>query len=62
MLEAAWQSSRRDDGVASLLAADFVHAHPDHSLDVVLNRLATSDCILPVVTGRPNTAAMMKGS
>jgi CBS domain-containing protein len=28
----------------------FVHAHPDHPLDVVLERLAESDGVLPVVS------------
>jgi CIC family chloride channel protein len=46
-----WRASAKgDDPVASLLDASFVHAHPDHPLDVVLERLSQSGGVLPVVS------------
>jgi hypothetical protein len=36
--------------VASLVDASYVHAHPDHPIDVVLDRLAESRGVLPVVS------------
>jgi CIC family chloride channel protein len=35
--------------VMSLLEGEIVHAHPDHPLDVVLDRLAETDGVLPIV-------------
>jgi CIC family chloride channel protein len=36
--------------LSSLVTASFVHAHPDHPLDVVLDRLEHSTGVLPVVS------------
>jgi CBS domain-containing protein len=49
-LEDSFASGRRDDRVSSLVDPSFVHAHPDHPLDVVLDRLAQSGGVLPVVS------------
>ena len=43
-------SGRGGDTVESVLDETFVHVHPDHSLDVVLKRLAESAGLLPVVS------------
>lgn len=43
-------SGRGGDTVESVLDETFVHVHPDHSLDVVLERLAQSAGLLPVVS------------
>ena len=43
-------SGRGWDTVESVLDEAFVHVHPDHSLDVVLERLAQSAGLLPVVS------------
>jgi hypothetical protein len=43
----------RGDGERSLWTVvdhDFVHAHPDQPIDVVVDRLAQSEGILPVVS------------
>jgi CIC family chloride channel protein len=47
-----WRAAGRGgDPLRAVVTDDrFVHAHPDHSLDVVLERLAESDGILPVVS------------
>ena len=39
-----------DDVISSLVITDSAHAHPDHSLELVLNRLAQSPGLLPVVS------------
>jgi chloride channel protein, CIC family len=49
-LEASWASGNRAKPVATLLDREVVHAHPDHSLDVVLDRLARSGGILAIVS------------
>jgi CIC family chloride channel protein len=49
-LEAAWQSGERDEAVLTMATDQFVHLHPDHSLEVVLDRLAQSDGVVPVVS------------
>ena len=36
--------------VESMTDASFHHAHPDHPVDVVLERLADSDGLLPVIS------------
>jgi CIC family chloride channel protein len=36
--------------LAALIGESFVHAHPDHPLDVVVERLAESDGVLPIVS------------
>ncbi len=47
----AWRASgRADDSIGSLVDGAFVHAHPDHPLDVVLDRLSQSGGVLPVVS------------
>jgi CIC family chloride channel protein len=49
-LEASWASGNRSERVATLMERDVVHAHPDQSLDIVLDRLARSGGILAVVS------------
>jgi CBS domain-containing protein len=47
----AWRSAgKADEPLRSVIDGSFVHAHPDHPLDVVLERLAESDGLLPVVS------------
>ena len=46
-----WHASERaGDPLASLIEPSFVHAHPDHPIDVVLDRLSESGGVLPVVS------------
>jgi CIC family chloride channel protein len=49
-LAAAAASGHLSDTVGSLLDADIVHAHPDHPSETVLERLAQTGGILPVVS------------
>ena len=49
------------DPVRSLVDDSFVHAHPDHPIDVVLERLAESGGLLPVVS-RPRLDAWKASS
>ena len=41
---------RARDPIGSLIEPTFVHAHPDHSIDVVLDRLPESGGVLPIVS------------
>jgi CIC family chloride channel protein len=43
-------SGRARDPIGSLIEPTFVHAHPDHSIDVVLDRLPESGGVLPIVS------------
>jgi CBS domain-containing protein len=43
------KAGRGHDAVETALEGTLVHVHPDHSLDVVLERLAESPQLLPVV-------------
>jgi CBS domain-containing protein len=43
------EAGRGHETVGSALEQTFVHVHPDHPLDVVLERLAESPDLLPVV-------------
>jgi CBS domain-containing protein len=43
------EAGRGDRSVESALEETFAHVHPDHPLDVVLERLAESPELLPVV-------------
>jgi CBS domain-containing protein len=46
-----WHVSAPNDSLASLATAlPSVHVHPDHPLDIVLDRLSESDGILPVIS------------
>ena len=46
-----WHASgRASDPIGSLIEPTFVHAHPDHSIDVVLDRLPESGGFLPIVS------------
>ena len=46
-----WRASAKaDDPLSSVVADSFVHAHPDHSIEVVLERLSESGGVLPVVS------------
>jgi CIC family chloride channel protein len=49
-LDGASASGRGEDTVGSMLDDEFIHVHPDHSLDTVLARLARSAGLLPVVS------------
>ena len=44
------ESGRAGDPIASLVDDAFVHVHPDHPIDVVLERLSQSGGLLPVVS------------
>lgn len=50
----AMQSGHGSQTVEALSDASFPHAHPDHPIDVVLERLADSDGLLPIIN-RDNT-------
>jgi CBS domain-containing protein len=46
-----WQTSGKASGqIGSLIEPTFAHAHPDHSIDVVLDRLSESGGVLPIVS------------
>ena len=49
-LEKLHEMGRATDRLDGLAPDEFVHAHPDHPIEVVLERLADSDGILPVVS------------
>ena len=49
-LAAAREQGRGDETVGSAVGGSFPHVHPDHPLDVVLNRFAASAGLLPVVS------------
>jgi CIC family chloride channel protein len=49
-IEQAQRSGRSNESVASLLISDPAHVHPDHPLDLVLNRLAQNPGLLPVLS------------
>jgi CBS domain-containing protein len=49
-LAAAMDGGLSAEPVGSLVDEPLVHAHPDHSLDVVLSRFAESPGLLPVVS------------
>jgi CIC family chloride channel protein len=53
-LTTAKQAGRGDQAIRDLVDRTFSHAHPDHPLDVVLERLSESEGILPIVS-RDNT-------
>jgi chloride channel protein, CIC family len=46
-----WREAGKDgEPISSLVDGSFVHAHPDHPIDVVLERLSQSSGVLPVVS------------
>jgi CIC family chloride channel protein len=46
-----WRASERaGDPIGSFVEPSFAHAHPDHPIDVVLERLSESHGVLPVVS------------
>lgn len=49
-LRSAVEAGRSRDPIASLIESTGVHAHPDHPSDVVLERLAQSGGLLPIVS------------
>src|SRR5262249_51265078 len=49
-LEDSMRSGHTTDPVASIVDRSFVHAHTDHPIDVVLERLAQSGGLLPVLS------------
>ena len=49
-LAVAVESGRVSDPIDSLLEPQTVHAHPDHSSETVLERLAQSSGVLPIVS------------
>ena len=46
----AMQAGRGSETIDALADASFPHAHPDHPVDVVLERLADSDGVLPIIS------------
>lgn len=57
-LRQARADGRGGDPVVSLLAGPVVHAHPDHPLAVVVERLAQGDGIVPIVS-RTNATTVL---
>lgn len=49
-LEAAREAGGQDGAIGLLVSPADVHAHPDHPIDVVLERLAESHGVLPIVS------------
>lgn len=49
-LQQALRSGMADTAISQLVLKDHPHVHPDHSLDLVLERLGKSSGILPVVS------------
>jgi len=49
-LEESARSGRQDDPVASLLVPDWAHVHPDHPLELMLERFRGSPGLLPVLS------------
>lgn len=49
-LAGAVDAGRLADPITSLLGTDLVHAHPDHSSETVLERLAQSGAVLPILS------------
>ena len=49
-LEARLAQSPAPDTVGSMVGDQFVHVHPDHPIDVVIERFARSEGLLPVVS------------
>jgi CIC family chloride channel protein len=46
----AMTAGRADQPVSTLVGDDILHVHPDHPIEVVLERLAQSEGLLPVVS------------
>ncbi|MGE3840134.1 MAG: chloride channel protein [Vicinamibacterales bacterium] len=53
-LRAAIDADRASEAVVNFMEDDFTHVHPDHPLEVVLDRLANGPGLLPVIA-RNNT-------
>jgi chloride channel protein, CIC family len=53
-LTEAMQAGRGSETIAGVTEAAFIHAHPDHAVDIVLERLADSAGVLPIIS-RENT-------
>jgi CIC family chloride channel protein len=49
-LEDLQATERASEPISSVVNEAFVHAHPDHPIDIVLDRLAESGGVLPVVS------------
>jgi CBS domain-containing protein len=49
-LREAVEAGRGEDLVESLMSGPMTHAHPDHPLSVVVERLAHSEGIIPIVS------------
>ncbi len=49
-LEALKETGRATDRLDALASHGFAHAHPDHPIEVVLERLAESDGVLPILS------------
>ena|SRR5688572_13964510 len=49
-LTEARNAGRGSEPLAALVDETFAHGHPDHSMDIVLERLAESAGLLPVVS------------
>jgi CBS domain-containing protein len=49
-LTTAKEAGQGGQAIRDLVDRTFRHAHPDHSIDVVLERLSESDGVLPIVS------------
>jgi CIC family chloride channel protein len=49
-LDKELQSNRADERIQDLVISEFGHVHPDHSLEMVIDRLGKSPGLLPVVS------------
>jgi CBS domain-containing protein len=49
-LDSLHLTDQADAPVATIAQESFVHAHPDHTIDIVLERLEESGGLLPVVS------------
>jgi chloride channel protein, CIC family len=45
-----WRSAQANELIAAKVTNTFIHAHPDHPIDIVLERLAETGGVLPVVS------------
>ena len=50
LLTTAKEAGQGEHAIRDLVDRTFSHAHPDHSLDVVLERLSDSEGLLPIVS------------
>jgi predicted transcriptional regulator len=56
-LSEAMSAGRGQDPVASVMSEDWAHVHPDHAIDIVMERFSRNPGVLPVLS-RTNTQAV----